>query len=64
MEGHKGKVFCVCSGMGDQANLLVSGGEDKAIRSWSLETGECEGSMDDAHDGSVVSLPKNLILFF
>ena len=55
MEGHRGKVFCVACGHDSQANLLVSGGEDKAIRSWSLDTGECGGSMDDAHDGSVVS---------
>ena len=56
MEGHKGKVYCVSSGLGSQSSVLVSGGEDKSIKSWSIETGECEGSMDDAHDGSVVSI--------
>ena len=38
------------------SNTIVSGGEDRSIRSWNVNTGECEGTMQDAHDGSVVRL--------
>ena len=53
--GHNGKVFCVAAGDAMQSSVLVSGGEDRSIRLWSLVDGACEGTMEDAHDGSVVS---------
>jgi WD40 repeat protein len=61
--GHKGKVFCVAAGDAMQGSILVSGGEDRSIRSWNMVDGTCEGTMDDAHDGSVVSLTAFLLFY-
>ena len=61
--GHEGKVFCVAAGDAHQGNVLVSGGEDRSIRSWSVVDGTCEGTMADAHDGSVVSLFFCFVVF-
>ena len=64
MSGHKGKVFCVAAGGGNQGSVLVSGGEDRSIRSWNIsDDGSCEGVLEDAHDGSVVSLNSSFFMY-
>ncbi|KAJ5542788.1 hypothetical protein N7461_008791 [Penicillium sp. DV-2018c] len=37
MRGHLGPILCIES----ENDILVSGGEDKAVRVWSLQTGAC-----------------------
>ena len=64
MSGHTGKVFCVATGDGAQGSVLVSGSEDKSIRSWSVVDGTCEGVMEDAHDGSVVSIQHLQYMYY
>ncbi|RKP13808.1 WD40-repeat-containing domain protein [Piptocephalis cylindrospora] len=54
LEGHQGKVYTLDSCPSSQ--LLLSGSSDQTIRLWDVSSGECLGTLEPGHSGTVNAL--------
>ncbi|KAK0505538.1 WD40-repeat-containing domain protein [Armillaria luteobubalina] len=54
LEGHRSAVNCVL--FFRNADLLISGGDDRFVRLWNVDTGECLQSLTNEYWGQVTAL--------